>query len=89
LTFIGFLNQPDKKAADIFLGFLIFFGAISQLFATFAGYKMVRTENYSLCIIGSACLFYPMSICCITGIPMGIWALITLNKQEVKDAFGN
>jgi hypothetical protein len=30
-----------------------------------------------------------MSICCITGIPMGIWALITLNKQEVKDAFGN
>ncbi len=35
------------------------------------------------CIV--ACV--PCSLCCLLGIPFGIWGLIALNKPGVKDAF--
>ena len=28
-----------------------------------------------------------VSPCCLVGLPIGIWALTTMNKPEVKDAF--
>ena len=28
-----------------------------------------------------------LSPCCVLGLPFGIWALVTLNKPEVKEAF--
>ena len=50
--------------------------------------KMKKLENYTLAIVASIIAMVPcVSPCCIVGLPIGIWALVVLNKPEVKGAF--
>jgi hypothetical protein len=49
---------------------------------------MKALENYSLCMIASIIAIIPcISPCCCVGIPLGIWAVVVLNKPEVKAHF--
>lgn len=59
--------------------FLIFFG----------GLKMMNLQNYGLAMTGAILALIPCftSCCCIVSIPIGIWALIVLLNQDVKQAF--
>lgn len=50
--------------------------------------KMARLESYSLCLVGAILVMLPCTLCCIIGLPIGIWALVVLAKPEVKQAFG-
>jgi hypothetical protein len=36
---------------------------------------------------GAVAAIVPCSICCILGLPMGIWAIIVLIDQDVKHSF--
>jgi hypothetical protein len=57
---------------------LIIFGAI----------KMKNLESMTLAKVGSIVAMIPcLSPCCIAGLPIGIWALMVLNKPEVKAGF--
>ena len=52
------------------------------------GLKMKKLEGHTLCITASTAAMIPcFSPCCLIGIPLGIWALTTLNKPEVKSQF--
>jgi hypothetical protein len=54
----------------------------------YGGIKMKSLENYSLCMIASIIAIIPcISPCCCVGIPLGIWAVVVLNKPEVKAHF--
>ncbi len=55
----------------------------------FGGLKMKNLENYGLAIAASIIAIIPCfsGCCCIIGLPAGIWALVVLNKPEVKSAF--
>lgn len=54
----------------------------------FGGLKMKNLESYGLAMAGSIVALIPcIGSCCCLGIPVGIWALIVLNKPEVKSAF--
>jgi hypothetical protein len=54
----------------------------------YGGIKMKALENYSLCMIASIIAIIPcISPCCCVGIPLGIWAVVVLNKPEVKAHF--
>jgi len=54
----------------------------------YGGVKMKALENYSLCMIASIIAVIPcISPCCCVGIPIGIWALVVLNKGETKAHF--
>jgi hypothetical protein len=67
-------------AAAVFgmcLAGIILFGAI----------KMKRMENYGLAMAASIVALLPCSVCCVIGLPIGIWALVVLSKPEVKSAF--
>jgi hypothetical protein len=49
--------------------------------------QMIRLRTRWLAITSSVVALLPCSPGCLLGVPFGIWALVALNKQEVKDAF--
>lgn len=68
------------------------FGSLFQLvlggMTAFGGLKMKNLQSYPLAIAASIIAIIPcFGSCCCTGIPVGIWSLIVLNKPEVKAAF--
>lgn len=62
----------------IALAALIIYGAL----------QMKKLVNYKLCMAAAIIALAPcVSPCCLVGLPVGIWALVMLNKPEVKSAF--
>jgi hypothetical protein len=58
------------------------------IFIIFAGIKMKKLESFGLCMAASIVAMLPCcSPCCCVGLPIGIWALVMLNKSEVKAYF--
>jgi hypothetical protein len=50
--------------------------------------KMKKLESFGLAMTAAILAMIPcLSPCCILGLPFGIWALVVLNKPEVKSAF--
>lgn len=65
-----------------------FFGLIVAAFVIYAALKMKELKQWSLAIVASILVMIPcVSPCCIIGLPIGIWALVVLNRPEVKEAF--
>jgi hypothetical protein len=63
-------------------------GAIVGVVVLLGASKMQRLESYGL--VYAACLLALVpcvSPCCCLGLPLGIWALVVLNKPEVKSYF--
>jgi hypothetical protein len=61
----------------------LIFGAI----IVFGAIKMRQLQSYGLAMTASILAMLPCSCCCIIGLPIGIWSLVTLMKPEVKAAF--
>lgn len=52
------------------------------------GLKMRQLQSWGLAMGGAVVALIPcLGSCCCIGIPVGIWALVVLNKPEVKSAF--
>ena len=52
--------------------------------------QMLGARKYSMAKLAAILSLIPCtSLCCVLGIPAGIWALVTLNKPDVKTAFDN
>jgi predicted Zn finger-like uncharacterized protein len=49
--------------------------------------KMKKLENYGLAMTASILALLPCGNCCLIGLPLGIWAIVVLNKPEVKESF--
>lgn len=50
--------------------------------------KMLRLQSWGLAMTAAILIMLPCSgCCCLLGLPVGIWALMTLNKPEIKGAF--
>ena len=53
-----------------------------------AGLHMRTLRSYSFCVVGAILACVPCSgPCYLLGIPFGLWALIVLNRPDVRDAF--
>lgn len=51
--------------------------------------KMQTLRNYQFALTAAIVAMLPcISPCCVFGLPFGIWALVVLNKPEVKSQFG-
>jgi len=59
------------------LGVVILLGAM----------KMMKLQNYGMAMAASIIAMLTCSICCLMGLPVGIWSLVVLMKPEVKAAF--
>ena len=54
----------------------------------YGGMQMLKARKYSMARLAAILSLIPCtSLCCLLGIPAGIWALVTLNKPEVKATF--
>jgi hypothetical protein len=63
-------------------------GMVLSVVIIMGALKMKKLENYTFAIIATIIAMVPcISPCCIVGLPVGIWALVVLNKPEVKGAF--
>jgi hypothetical protein len=51
------------------------------------GIMMKQLKSYGLAMTGAIVAMLPCTICCLLGLPLGIWSLVVLNNQDVKDAF--
>jgi hypothetical protein len=50
--------------------------------------RMLQLRSYGLAFTGSILSFIPCLTCCVClGIPFGIWALVVLNRTEVRSSF--
>ena len=57
-------------------------------FVLFGAIKLLRLRNHSIAVVASVVAMLPCQCCCLFGLPFGIWALVVLNKPEVKSHFG-
>ena len=57
-------------------------------FVIFGAVKMLRLQSYGLAMAASIVAMLPCQCCCLVGLPLGIWALVVMNKPEVKSQFG-
>jgi hypothetical protein len=62
-------------------------GLVLMVIIVIGAGKMKRLENYGFALASSIVAMLPCSICCILGLPFGIWSLVVLNKPEVKNSF--
>jgi hypothetical protein len=56
-------------------------------FVLFGSIKMLKLQNYGVAVAAAIIAMLPCQCCCLFGLPFGIWALVVLNKPEVKSNF--
>jgi hypothetical protein len=56
-------------------------------FVLFGAIKLLRLRSHTVVTVASVAAMLPCQCCCLFGLPFGIWALVVLNKPEVKSQF--
>ncbi len=86
------ITDEDRRLGYMFAG--IFFPIVSLISIAaapviiFGGVQMLKQRRYSLAVWAAILALIPLtSVCCIPGIPIGIWALIVLRHPEVRAGF--
>ena len=63
-------------------------GIIVSIVIFLGANKMRKLESYGFSMAASIIAMVPcISPCCLVGLPIGIWAIVVLNKPEVKSQF--
>lgn len=58
------------------------------VFITYYGTRMSSLRDHSLCVTAAILTLVPcFGPCCLIGMPIGIWALVILNRADVRSAF--
>ncbi len=78
--------QSASRGSNVFQGII---GLAFSGFVIFGGLQMRGLKNWGVALAAAILAMLPCgsNCCCCVGIPIGIWALITLTKPEVKSAF--
>lgn len=71
------------------------FGTVANLislavsvFILYGALKLQKLQNYALCMVAIIVAMLPcVSPCCCLGLPIGVWALVVLNRPEVRSQF--
>ena len=75
------MRGPGAAAVSVLIAAvqgLVLFGAV----------KLLRLQSYALVMTAVIIAMLPcIGCCCILGLPFGVWALIVINKPEVKSQF--
>lgn len=63
-------------------------GIIMAVVVLMGALKMKKLQSFGFVMVATIIAMVPcVSPCCWVGLPIGIWALVVLNKPEVKGAF--
>jgi len=86
---LDFLNEPipPPTPSDYLMAAAMF--AVGA-FIVYGGLCMKGLQSHGLAIASSILAMIPVlspTSCCLAGIGVGIWSLVILSNQEVRDAF--
>ncbi len=79
-----FLGSTGWSIAMSFIGFFVAFIVI------FAGVKLRQLKSPGLVYAGAIMAALPCCMglpCCCLGLPIGVWAIVTMQDEQVKAAF--
>jgi hypothetical protein len=48
---------------------------------------MKSLRGYGYAMTGAIVAMLPCNLCCLLGLPFGIWAIMAMSREEVKRAF--
>jgi predicted Zn finger-like uncharacterized protein len=74
---IGTIIGLAFNSIGIFLQPVVIFGAI----------RMRQLRSYGLAMTASILAMLPCGLCCLLGLPFGIWSLVVINRPDVRDSF--
>ena len=84
-------DQPDAAQMMVSGGVGIAMGLIGigvGVVILMGALKMKKLESHGFSMAAAILAALPcISPCCLIGLPIGIWAVVVLNKPEVKSAF--
>ena len=90
------MNDPNiPAAAKQWLGFsqkggmfINAFVLLTSALVIYGSTQMMKLKNFGLSMAAAIIAMIPcFGPCCCLGLPVGIWALVVLNKPEVKASF--
>lgn len=95
-TIMGLLGgDADSSAWTSFVAttgwqvmlYILSFG--SSFFVAFAGMRLRNARSAGVVYLGSILAMIPccFGYCCCIGLPVGIWAIVTMQDEQVKAAF--
>jgi hypothetical protein len=65
-------------------------GLALSLFVLYGGMQMMKLRHRGIVMAAAITALIPcIGPCCLVGIPIGIWVLVTISKPDVKTAFTN
>lgn len=76
--------------ASLFMSIVM--GALTlalALFTLWGGLQMLRRRHHAACLAAAIAACLPCGACCCLGLPLGIWALVVLNRPDVRAAFAD
>jgi hypothetical protein len=63
-------------------------GVIGSLFVVYAMLEMRKLRRFPIAVTGTILAMVPyLSLCCLFGLPIGIWGLVVLFNPDVRAAF--
>lgn len=81
----GNLGNMVGGAMGVFSSIL---GLVVAGFIGWAALEMMKLRRWTVAVVASVVAMVPcVSPCCFLGIPVGIWSLVVLMREEVKGAF--
>lgn len=86
-------GTPGPQAGELALQFAsnaigMVVGVTTGIVVLIGARKMKALESYGFAMASSILALIPcISPCCFLGLPIGIWALVVINRPEIKDAF--
>jgi hypothetical protein len=89
------LESSDAELPDWYGAFAGTWGVVSGVvgiavagFLIWGALKMMRLEGWGIALTVCILALVPcVSPCCLLGLPFGIWGLVVINDQAVKQAF--
>jgi hypothetical protein len=89
---LGAMGGGQNGAGAMFQGAMgiaaAIFGLCLAVIILLGALKMMKLQSYGMAMTAAIVAMLPCTLCCIMGLPVGIWALVVLMKPEVKAAFG-
>lgn len=84
-------RDPSDQIAVMFQGTVgvgvSILGIVLSILIAIGASKMKRLESRGWAMASSIIAVIPCTGCCVLSLPFGIWALVVLNKPEVRDHF--
>ncbi|MHC4508328.1 MAG: serine/threonine-protein kinase [Planctomycetota bacterium] len=81
LVIFGFLPGAAKAV-------ILVITAAYAVFVLLGGWNLMQLRSHRLALLGSILALFPFSAGSVVGLPMGIWALVVMRREDVKAAFG-